>query len=140
MSMYDKNHYNIVISLQLIKKNYLFTAVLGLQCCAVSSLVVACGGCSLAVVHGRLRVAASLVAGQGLQGRWAAVAAACCSVVVASGLQSTGSIMVVHGPSCSTVCGIILDQGVNPCLLHRQADSSPRNHHGSPHVFTSNVA
>ena len=41
---------------------------------------------------------------------------------------------------CSMACGILLDQGLNPCLLHWQADSSPWNHQGSPHVFTSNFA
>ena len=35
-------------------------------------------------------------------------------------LQSTGSVVVVHGLS-----GIFLDQGLNPCLLHWQADSLP---------------
>ncbi|KAJ8798263.1 hypothetical protein J1605_001388 [Eschrichtius robustus] len=38
------------------------------------------------------------------------------SVVVACGLQSTGSVVVVHGPSCSMACGIFLDQGSNPVV------------------------
>ena len=46
----------------------------------------------------------------GLQGSWA-------SVVAARGLQITGSIIVAHGLSCSTACGIFLDQGSNLCLL-----------------------
>ena len=29
-----------------------------------------------------------------------------------------------HGPSCSEACGIFLDQGSNPCLLHWQVDST----------------
>ena len=33
----------------------------------------------------------------------------------------TGSIVVACGPSCSVACGIFLDQGWNPCLLHWQA-------------------
>ena len=45
------------------------------------------------------------------------------SVVVAHGLQSTGSVVVAHGLSCSKVCGIFLDQGLNPCPMHQQADS-----------------
>ena len=45
------------------------------------------------------------------------------SVVVARGLQSAGSAAVVHGPSCSAACGILLDQGSNPCPLHWQTDS-----------------
>ena len=38
-------------------------------------------------------------------------------------LQSTGSAVVAHGLGCSAVCGIFLDQGLNPCPLHWQADS-----------------
>ena len=34
--------------------------------------------------------------------------------------------------SCSATCGIILDQGSNPCLLHSQVDSLPLSHQGSP--------
>ena len=45
------------------------------------------------------------------------------SVVVAWGLESTGSVVVVHGLSCSTACGIFLDQGSNLCPLHWQSDS-----------------
>ena len=44
------------------------------------------------------------------------------SVVLAPGLQGTGSIAVTRGLSCSNTCGIFLDQGSNPCLLHWQAD------------------
>ena len=50
----------------------------------------------------------------------------------AHGLQSTGSVVVAHGLSCSTACGIFLDQGFNPCPLHWQVDSSPLCHQGSP--------
>ena len=44
----------------------------------------------------------------------------------------TGSIVVTHRPSCSTVFGIFSDRVLNPCLLHWQADSLPLNHQGSP--------
>ena len=37
-----------------------------------------------------------------------------------------------HRLRCSVACGILLDQGLNPCLLHWQADSSPVSHQGSP--------
>ena len=52
-------------------------------------------------------------------------------------LRSTGSrrassVVVAHGPSCSAACGIFPDQGSNPCPLHRQADSQPLRHQGSP--------
>ena len=60
-----------------------------------------------------------------LQGFWA-------SVVVVPRLQSTGSIVVVHRLNCSAACGVFLDQGLNPCLPHWQADSLPQSHQGSP--------
>ena len=41
-----------------------------------------------------------------------------------------GSVVVAHGLSCSAACGIFPDQGSNPCLLHRQADSQPLHHQG----------
>ena len=57
------------------------------------------------------------------------------SVVVARGLQSTSSVVVDHGPSCSAACGILPDQGTNLCSLHWQADSKPPCHRGSPTYF-----
>ena len=39
------------------------------------------------------------------------------------GSRHAGSVVVVHGLSCSAACGIFLDQGSNPCPLHWQADS-----------------
>ena len=54
------------------------------------------------------------------------------SVGVAPGLWSTGSLVVVHGLSGSVVCGIFLDHGLNPRLLHCQVESSPLNHRESP--------
>ena len=46
--------------------------------------------------------------------------------------RRAGSVIVAHGPSCSAVCGILPDQGLNPCPLHWQADSQPLRHQGSP--------
>ena len=43
-----------------------------------------------------------------------------------------GSWVLEHRLSCSAECGIFLDQGSNPCLLHWQADSLPLSHQGSP--------
>ena len=57
------------------------------------------------------------------------------SLVVVSGLESRGSIVVSHGLSCSMACGIFPTQESNPsllCLLHRQADPLPLSHQGSP--------
>ena len=49
-----------------------------------------------------------------------------------TGSRRAGSVVVAHGPTCSTACGIFPDQGSNPCSLHRQADSQPLRHQGSP--------
>ena len=48
---------------------------------------------------------------------------------------STGSVIVARGFSCSMVCGILQDQGSNPCLLHWQADSWSLSHQGSSNIF-----
>ena len=49
-----------------------------------------------------------------------------------TGSRRAGSVVVTHGPNCSTACGIFPDQGSNPCPLHWQADSQPLRHQGSP--------
>ena len=49
-----------------------------------------------------------------------------------TGSRRAGSVAVAHGPSCSAACGILPDQGSNPCPLHQQADSQPLRHQGSP--------
>ena len=49
--------------------------------------------------------------------------------------RCAGSVVVAHGPSFSTACGIFPDQGSNPCPLHWQADSQPLRHQGSPLLF-----
>ena len=51
-----------------------------------------------------------------------------------TGSRRAGSAVVAHGPSCSAACGILPDQGPNPCPLHRQADSQPLRHQGSPRI------
>ena len=52
-----------------------------------------------------------------------------------TGSRHAGSAVVAHGPSRSVACGILPDQGSNPCPLHWQADSQPLRHQGSPHNF-----
>ena len=49
-----------------------------------------------------------------------------------TGSRRAGSVVVAHGPSRSAACGILPDQGSNPCPLHWQADSQPLCHQGSP--------
>ena len=41
--------------------------------------------------------------------------------------------------SCPEACGIFLDQGENPCLLHWQVDFYPLDHHGSPTLLSLSV-
>ena len=53
-----------------------------------------------------------------------------------TGSRRAGSAIVAHGLSCSAACGILPDQGSNPCPLHWQADSQPLRHQGSPPFFT----
>ena len=49
-----------------------------------------------------------------------------------TGSRHAGAVVVAHGPSRSAARGIFPDQGSNPCPLHRQADSQPLRHQGSP--------
>ena len=49
-------------------------------------------------------------------------------------LQLTGSVLVAHRLSWPAACGIFLDQGLNLCPLHWQADSYPMHHQGNPKV------
>ena len=51
-----------------------------------------------------------------------------------TGSRRAGSVVVAHGPSCSAACGILPDQGSNPCPLHWQEDSQPLRHQGSPRL------
>ena len=56
--------------------------------------------------------------------------------VVAPALESTGTIVVAQRLSCFTAYGIFPHQGLNLRLLHRQADSLPLSHQGSPMFST----
>ena len=88
-----------------------------------------CLACWVFVNGCRLLVAVvSLAVEHWLQGVRASVVA----TREAPRLWSIGSVAVVHGLSCSTACGIFLDQGLNPCLLHWQKDSLPLSYQGSP--------
>ena len=88
---------------------FLILSVLGLRCFT---------GFSLSAVRGLLTAVTSLIA--------------------APRLESTRSVVVAHGLSCSVASGILLHQGWKPCLLHWQADSLPLSHQGSPWQGPSN--
>ena len=96
---------------------WVFVAVCGLSLVAASrgysSLL--CEGFSLRWLL-LLQSMGSRCTGFSSCGTWA-------SVVVARGLQSAGSVVAVHGLSCSATCGIFPEQGLNPCPLQWQADS-----------------
>ena len=47
--------------------------------------------------------------------------------------------MVVHGLSCSTPSGVLLDQGLKLCPLHWQEDSQTLDHQGSPKSLLFNM-
>ena len=57
-------------------------------------------------------------------------------LVVEHGLQVwVTSEVVAPTLSCSAACGILQDQGLNPCPLCWQADSQPLDHQGSRAAF-----
>ena len=86
--------------------------MLGLRFCARAFSSCGKWGPLFIAVHGPLTIVASLVG--------------------STGSRRAGSVVVAHGPSCSAACGILPDQGSNPCPLHSQADSQPLCHQGSP--------
>ena len=49
-----------------------------------------------------------------------------------TGSRRAGPAAMDHGPSRSAARGILPDRGTNPHPLHRQADSQPLRHQGSP--------
>ncbi|XP_049561991.1 transient receptor potential cation channel subfamily M member 7 isoform X5 [Orcinus orca] len=56
------------------------------------------------------------------------------------GSGCAGSAAMAHGPSYFAACGIFPDRGTNPCPLHRQADSQPLCHQGSPGLCLLNLS
>ena len=110
---------------------YLCLVVLGPRHCSGFPLVVARG-------------ATLWLQGAGFSLRWLlhcrAQAPGCAASAVAAhelrSFSSQGSRAQAHwlqvaGP-CSVACGVFLDRGSNPCLLHWQVDSLPLSHQGSP--------
>ena len=85
--------------------------MLGLRFCARAFSSCGKRGPLFIAVRGPLTIAASLVG--------------------STGSRRAGSVVVAHGPSCSAACGILPNQGSNPCPLHWQADSQPLCHQRS---------
>ena len=100
----------------------LCVSVLGLHCCTGFSLVVVNGGYSLTAMRRLLLIVVTSrcrawTLGHGLQYLW--------PQALEHRLSRCGTWV-----SCSTACGIFLDQRLNPYLLYWQADSLPP---GKPH-------
>ena len=103
---------------------------MGLHCCLSFAHAAVSGTYSLVVVGGLL-IAVTPLVGHGLQGEWASAGAAL-------RLQSSGSVALERRLSCYAACGILLDQGSNPCLLHGRVDSLPLNNQRSPFLIIFN--
>ena len=106
---------------ELCGVSHLFLAVLGLRRCvgflsSCGAWAAYCSGFSFVEL--------------GLQGVWAQLWRVSLVVVIPR-LESTGSIVVARGVSCSAACGVFPDQGSNPFLLQWQVDSLPLSHQGS---------
>ena len=50
-------------------------------------------------------------------------------------MQHAGSVLVVHGLSCSVACGIFLDQGLNLSLLHLAGSFFTTEPSGKSHIL-----
>ena len=96
-----RKHYFLFVFFFFYNFIYLFLALLGLCYCSGFSLVVVSRGYPLVVQLGLLSVVSSLVA----------------QALYKHRLESTDSVGVAHGLSCSAACGIFPDQGSNLCLL-----------------------
>ena len=97
---------------------YLFLAVLGLRFCARAFSSCGKRGPLFIAVRGPLTIAALSLSRPLL--------------LRSTGSRRAGPVIVAHGPSRSTACGILPDQGSNPCALHWQADFQPLRHQGGP--------
>ena len=103
-------------------RTFFFLVALGLCCFAGLSLVAGRSGGYSAAVHRLLTAVASLVGEHRL------------STSRLQYLRHVGS--VAHQLTYSTAHGIFPAQGLNLCPLHRQADSYPLCHQGSPCAFS----
>ena len=92
---------NHTILLELPSFIYLFMAVLGPCCCMW--VFSSCG------IRGLLPRCGAQVSHCG--------SFFCCRALA---LGEWASVTRAHGLTCSSVCGIFLDQGLNPCHLHWQ--------------------
>ena len=120
-----------LIHLFLKTQFYLFIiGCAGSHCCSGFSVAVVTGGCSLAAVLGILTAVVSLVAEPGSRAfrvRWLCL----------PGPGAQAPWLWPRSRVALQACGIFLDRGSNPCLLHWQVDSLPLSHQGSPPIHLS---
>ena len=107
---YKKIFYVCIYLVSHFWLHWLFLAACGL------SLAVESRGFSLVVVCRFLTAVASFIVKHGLEG-------ASPSAVAAHWFLSAGPVVVAHGLSCLTACGIFLDQRGNCRPLHCKVDS-----------------
>ena len=88
-------------------EDLLCSAVLGLHCCMQAFSTCVSGG-YFSLQYAGFSLQWRLIVGHRLCTR--------VSVVAASELWSTGSVVLAHGLSCSVACGIFPDHGSNPAL------------------------
>ena len=90
-------------------------------------IIYGCAGSSLLLVGGLSLIAES---------RGYSVVAMCGLLSWSTGSRYVGSVAVVHGLSCSTICGVFPDQGSKLCPLHWQTGFffffQQSSHQGSP--------
>ena len=102
-----------------VSEHFLFLFISLLSAWGLCCFMLAFSSCSewgqlFMDVCGLLTVLASRVAEHRPQGTWVSVA-------------------VMPGFSCPAACEIFPDQELNPCPLHWEADSQPRDHQRSDH-------
>ena len=145
----------LFIFILLIFRN-LFLAARGLRCCIQAFSTCGKQGLLFFVVCGLLIVVASLAVEHRLQTcrpqqLWHTGLVVATFRVQSAGLSSCGTWawqlllsgsrvqaqqLWCAGLSCSVTCGILSDQGLNPCPLHWQVDSYPLYHERSlPLIF-----
>ena len=102
---------------------YLFLVVMGLFCRVSFPLVAAKGSCSNCSARDSHCSGFAYCRPQALR---------------CLGFSSCSSWTLEHRLHCSTACGILQDQGSNPCLLHwQQVDSLPLSYQGGLKQYTS---
>ena len=110
--------YIFIYLLNYFWQHWVFVAVQGLF------LVEASGSHSLVALHRLLMWWFLLLQSTGSRARGVS---SCGSWIL-----EHSSILGAHRLSCSTACGIFLEQGSNPCSLHWRVDSLPLDHQRSP--------